>query len=134
MSNQVTNKCFECNAVNDLHSHHVVPQSLGGTATVFLCEICHGLIHNIDLRNHGNLIKAGLARAAAEGHKGGAPQGNTNRAGKRKSYDKRIVEKIHSMKVGGMSERQIANILDLPRSTLRYITASADRAVSGEIE
>jgi hypothetical protein len=42
--------CFECGATDNLHNHHVVPRSLGGTKTIPLCERCHGLVHEKDLR------------------------------------------------------------------------------------
>lgn len=42
--------CFECGEVRGLHNHHVVPRSLGGTKTIPLCERCHGLVHEKDLR------------------------------------------------------------------------------------
>jgi hypothetical protein len=38
--------CFECNNTHSLHKHHVVPRSLGGTKVVYLCEKCHGIVHN----------------------------------------------------------------------------------------
>lgn len=36
--------CFECGAPAK-HNHHVIPQSLGGTKTVPLCEACHPKAH-----------------------------------------------------------------------------------------
>ena len=38
-------KCFECGSEEDIHHHHVVPKSLGGTKMVPLCFKCHGLVH-----------------------------------------------------------------------------------------
>jgi hypothetical protein len=37
--------CFECGSVQELELHHVVPVSLGGTSTVWLCSVCHGKVH-----------------------------------------------------------------------------------------
>lgn len=37
-------KCFECKN-HATHQHHVVPQSLGGTQTVPLCDYCHPKAH-----------------------------------------------------------------------------------------
>jgi hypothetical protein len=42
--------CWECGGSPPLHDHHVVPRSRGGTRTVPLCEPCHGLAHDRDLR------------------------------------------------------------------------------------
>lgn len=65
--------CLECKAPAD-HQHHVVPQSLGGTVTVPLCERCHGLVHDCGMTGHRRLTRAGMARVRAEGrHTGGDP-------------------------------------------------------------
>lgn len=37
--------CFECGENADVN-HHVIPQSLGGTKTVPLCNKCHSLVHD----------------------------------------------------------------------------------------
>jgi hypothetical protein len=39
-------QCFECGELDNLHMHHVVPRSRGGTRTVPLCEECHGKAHH----------------------------------------------------------------------------------------
>ena len=46
MSNSIsTVKCFECDSTNNVHQHHIVPKSMGGTKTIPLCGYCHGLVH-----------------------------------------------------------------------------------------
>lgn len=67
--------CFECGGGEPLHKHHVIPRILGGKSTVILCESCHGLVHNLNFRNHGNVIKMGLRRATKNGKKLGRPVG-----------------------------------------------------------
>ena len=49
--------CFECGSEEDIHHHHVVPKSLGGTKTIPLCSKCHSLVHSRDLTRSTNLIK-----------------------------------------------------------------------------
>jgi uncharacterized protein YegP (UPF0339 family) len=66
--------CFECESVGEIHQHHVIPLSLGGTKTVPLCVDCHGKIHNLDFRNHSVLTKKGLENAKKRGVKLGSPQ------------------------------------------------------------
>ena len=39
------NICFECGCDENIHDHHVVPKSKGGTKTIPLCGPCHGLVH-----------------------------------------------------------------------------------------
>lgn len=38
-------RCFECGKTKHVVNHHVVPRSLGGTATVPLCDGCHDKAH-----------------------------------------------------------------------------------------
>ena len=49
--------CFECGSEEDIHLHHVVPKSLGGTKMIPLCSKCHSLVHSRDLTRSTNLIK-----------------------------------------------------------------------------
>ena len=65
--------CFECGSPGPLHDHHVIPQCLGGTKTVPLCEVCHGKIHGLDYSNHRELTRIGIQRnRPADGRWGGA--------------------------------------------------------------
>jgi len=69
--------CFECDSKENIHHHHVIPQSKGGTKTIPLCEVCHGKVHGIDFTNHGILTREGLKRAKDRGVKLGSPQNLT---------------------------------------------------------
>lgn len=51
--------CFECGSGGEIHQHHVVPKSLGGTATIPLCVKCHKLVHST-----GNLSLSALIKEA----------------------------------------------------------------------
>lgn len=62
--------CFECGEVRGLHNHHVVPRSLGGTKTIPLCERCHGLVHEKDLRI-GALTSRALQHKRSRGERVG---------------------------------------------------------------
>jgi len=68
-------KCFECEAIEDLQEHHIVPRSRGGTKTVTLCYSCHLRAHGRDSKglNHSRLTKEGLERARKRGVKFGDP-------------------------------------------------------------
>ena len=63
------NKCFECEVIEDLQEHHVVPKSRGGTKTVTLCYECHMKAHGRSGKglDHKRLTKEGLAAAKAKG-------------------------------------------------------------------
>jgi hypothetical protein len=41
--------CFECSSDQDIHQHHVVPKSRGGTKTIPLCRYCHHLVHDMSV-------------------------------------------------------------------------------------
>lgn len=86
-------ECFECESINDIHYHHVVPETLGGTKTIPLCIICHGKVHGIDFTNHGILTKEGLKRAKEKGVKLGNPQNFTNE-GRQKGSNTIIKNKL----------------------------------------
>ena len=66
------------------HRHHIVPKVLGGTDNetnlVWLCEPCHGKVHNRRFLNHGTLTKAGLQAAKARGVKLGGFRGRPGTA------------------------------------------------------
>ena len=41
----MTLTCFECGSTEHIHQHHVVPNVVGGTKTIPLCEQCHAKVH-----------------------------------------------------------------------------------------
>ena len=58
----MNNLCVECGNKAE-ENHHVIPRVLGGTFTVPLCSICHGLVHGLLGRgSHGELTRKGLDR------------------------------------------------------------------------
>ena len=73
-------KCFECETTEDLHEHHVVPRSRGGTKTVTLCYQCHMKAHGRSGKglNHSRLVREGLVRKKEELAKEGKKLGHEN--------------------------------------------------------
>jgi hypothetical protein len=59
--------CFECGSYSNIHYHHVVPETLGGTRAIPLCIICHGKVHGRDFLKHRELQRIGIERAKKEG-------------------------------------------------------------------
>jgi hypothetical protein len=59
--------CFECHATENLHHHHVVPRSLGGTKTIPLCERCHSLVHSKDFTSMSALTSKAMQKKKAQG-------------------------------------------------------------------
>lgn len=108
------------------HRHHIVPKVLGGTDNetnlVWLCEPCHGKVHDRRFLNHSALTKAGLQAAKARGVKlGGSrlPPGDAESAAKARAAHSAkallfakgffFVKELHD---GGMSFRRIAIYLN----------------------
>lgn len=67
------NRCFECGSKGPLHNHHVVPKSLGGTCTIPLCLVCHGLVHDKNMVRSAELARQGIIRAKKRGAYNGRP-------------------------------------------------------------
>ena len=69
--------CWECSTVGEVHHHHPVPKSRGGTRTIPLCLLCHGKAHGRDgAMTTSALTKEALARRRARGElTGRAPLG-----------------------------------------------------------
>jgi hypothetical protein len=68
-------RCFECDSrTSNIHWHHVIPVIMGGTKCIPLCEKCHSIIHDSNLKI-SNLIKMGLQKAKESGKILGRPRG-----------------------------------------------------------
>ena len=100
----MTKKCFECNSTGNLHEHHVVPRSKGGTKTLTLCEICHSKVHGRNLENT-NLIRNALNEKKKKGEVMGnwCPFGFKEKNGK---YVKKIFEYNLMKKIILINERK----------------------------
>ena len=86
--------------------HHVVPRELGGNDTtncVWLCDKCHGLIHNITYGakqlSHSELTKIGIEKARAAGKQIGAVAGK--KLNVKKAQPAKELIKKHSKTFGG---------------------------------
>jgi hypothetical protein len=60
-------ECFECGSSENIHYHHIVPSTMGGTKTIPLCIVCHGKVHNRDFTRHKVLQRIGIERAKENG-------------------------------------------------------------------
>jgi len=82
-------RCFECEKTEgqiEIHDHHVVPKSRGGTKTIPLCYVCHGIVHDKRAVSIKELTKAALKKKREKGFRTGTiPWGYS--AGK----DKRLI-------------------------------------------
>lgn len=100
-----THYCINCGQ-EATQLHHVVPRELGGNDTtncVWLCDKCHGLIHNITYGakqlSHSKLTKIGIEKARAAGKQIGGVKGKKLNV-KKAQHAKEMIKK-HSKVFGG---------------------------------
>ena len=70
----MSDACFECGSTENLHMHHVVPRSRGGTKTIPLCERHHAAVHGHNGIGTSALTRAALAVKASRRELVGAPR------------------------------------------------------------
>mgnify|MGYP003679952926 CR=1 FL=1 len=109
--------CFECGSNEELHFHHVVPKSRGGTRTVPLCLECHGKSHDKKMAS-GKLIKESMARLRQEGRALGRPDSvrygwsvGENKMLVPNHEEQRIGRYVLELRCAGAHYREITEIL-----------------------
>ena len=109
-------ECFECGSDKNVTDHHVVPEVLGGTKTVFLCEACHGKVHDRSMTGTVALTKAGLEIARKKGVRLGGPNMVEVRKNGKISVDPeklKLVSFVQTMmKTKDLSQRDLAGYLN----------------------
>jgi hypothetical protein len=113
--------CFECGQPAH-HRHHVVPEVLGGTQTVPLCESCHGKVHDRDFCRQGALIRAGIAANRAK-MKPGEKWGSGRKPGQNVKTLPEVRQQVVAMKTQGRTIAEIARVLHLSRPTVYAVLA-----------
>lgn len=108
-------RCINCGN-HAAHSHHVVPRSLGGNATVSLCEECHGKAHGktSGFRRTGELARAALAEKKARGEAcGQVPYGYSLAEGKlvENAAEMELIALVKHLRGAGKSLRAIVEYL-----------------------
>ena len=117
-------QCFECGELDNLHMHHVVPRSRGGTRTVPLCEECHGKAHHRKrAMTTGALTSAALQAKKARGECGArhAPYGYRAEDGQlcTNPAEVALIDAIKAASERGLSTRAIAAKLSAAGYTTR---------------
>ena len=104
--------CFECESTEEIHLHHVVPRSLGGTRTIPLCGRCHSLVHSKDLTRIGTLTSKAMKRKIrrAEYVGGRVPYGFRNVNGRLvvDAEELDIVRQAMELRAQGLTLRAVA--------------------------
>ena len=114
--------CCICGTTNDLHHHHIIPRSRGGTDDetnyLTLCGEHHGWIHSIrpnSWNNHPQLIKEGVARAREQGVRLGRPSNVT----------KNTPIEVKKLREKGMSIKNIAKELSIGIQTVYKVMSDS---------
>jgi len=108
-------KCWECEAETDnIHHHHVVPKSRGGTKTVPLCISCHAKAHHRNKNMASGRLTSDIIKKRLEsgGRWGRAFLGfkveNSKMVPTKLAY---IIKEAASMSEAGISQKDIASYL-----------------------
>ena len=115
--------CFECGSSENLHGHHVVPQSRGGTKAVPLCPSCHATAHGKsgDFDISSLTSQAMQAKADRGEYTGGkVPFGYMVDEGDgdapavlvENPEEQQILDEIHQLREEGLSLRKVADELN----------------------
>ena len=110
--------CFECGSNEELHFHHPVPKSRGGTRTIPLCEPCHSKAHHRDKNmTTSKITKQALAitrKTRALGRSDRVQFGYRNIDGKKVSHqpEQAIGNMILSMRADGKKLKEVKDELD----------------------
>jgi len=109
--------CCICGTTNDLHHHHIIPRSRGGTNDetnyLTLCGEHHGWIHSMrpnSWNSHLQLIKEGQERARKQGKQIGRPRISSEK-----------VFQIKELRSNGLGMNKIAKTLGVGNSQVYRI-------------
>lgn len=104
--------CVNCKSNKNLVLHHIVPLGAGGTNLqtniVYLCDECHGIVHDMNLTNWKKLQSEGIKRAQANGVVFGRPS-----AEKPDNWDEIIPQWLN----GQITSVKAMELLGLKRTT-----------------
>ena len=109
--------CFECGTAGEIHAHHVVPRSKGGTRTIDLCGRCHGLVHGAKTLRMGTLTSAAMKAKQERGEYTGGriPYGSQLSADGvhlvPHAKEQREIRQARSLRASGMTLRAVSDRL-----------------------
>jgi len=113
--------CVACGQSGNLHQHHLVPRSIGGsddeTNLLTLCGSCHAKAHSVQAEwRHSELTKAALGAKKARGERIGTINFgySVNTKGKlvENKLEQLIISAIKDYRGSGMSLRNIVTKLN----------------------
>ena len=119
-------KCFECETIEDLQEHHVVPRSKGGTKTVTLCYQCHRKAHGSDGKgiHFSQLMKDMWSAKRARGEQIGNP--NIKEYGEKARQANIVRGRQSCMALGAEIERVKGELISVSESGKVTLTTIAE--------
>jgi len=108
--------CFECGGNENIHNHHIIPKSLGGTKTIPLCIVCHSRVHGKDFVKFQSLARLGIKRYVENGGKLGRKVGT--KESNEQFMSKPINQQIKGLVEDEVSVRSIANSIGVSTKTI----------------
>lgn len=112
--------CFECASKENIQYHHVVPDSLGGSQTIPLCNECHGKVHDRKFVDISNLVKEGLRKRKEQGVILGRRKG-TGKNDDDLLIDPKYAEVVKHLLTGDYSYRNISSMTEVSVNTVLKI-------------
>ena len=123
--------CWECDMeAEEIHHHHVVPRSRGGTKTVGLCLECHGKAHHRKKNMHASkLTKEAIQTRLADGGRWGrAPLGFKVVDGELVATElASIIHEAVKMSEAGVRQRPIMEFLTLQAPEITWSQPKVSR-------
>jgi hypothetical protein len=123
-------KCNYCEATTGLHTHHILPKSLGGTDDghnlLTVCKEHHWMLHGVHERaSFSELTKRGIAKAKEKGVmfgnrtnlKEAQTKGGAATKAKYAAFAQRVRPMLNRLREAGMTFRAIAeefNVMGVP--------------------
>ena len=109
--------CFDCGSKEGIHYHHVVPDSLGGSQTLPLCNDCHGKVHDRKFVDISTLVKEGLRKKKEQGVILGRRKG-TGKSNEDTLNNPRYKDAINYLNTNEYSLREISSMCNLALNTV----------------
>jgi hypothetical protein len=119
--NKIGVKCANCESVEGLEYHHIIPLSIGGSNLlsnyVCLCYKCHALIHGRKKAiNLSEATKAGIQKARERGVQIGRKAGDTYET-KKSIQSKELIKELNYDFNGTLSNEETYKKIGISRNS-----------------
>ncbi len=122
-------RCFECGSTENIHQHHIVPKSKGGTMTIPLCQSCHSKVHGEHMMKIQTLAWETRRKQIEEHKRLGTEHPYRRPVGSKESPEK-FLQKKKNQKIlecvsQGMTYRDIQRLLNVSPKTISKVVRTS---------